>query len=177
LDASRQFFDVFPGGPASTYGQRYVFAGLDRSEVYAQIRVGYGITPDLTLELYGEPFASSVRYHDFGELTGAGERTLRVYGTDGTSVEELEDGSRVVTDGTDQFTLFNSDFRLRSFRSNAVLKWDWRRGSTLHLIWQQNRWYWENRGDPLGAGSLFRSLGDAGEHVLVAKVSYWFSVR
>lgn len=176
-DASRQFFDVFPGGPPATYGQRYVFAGLDRSEIYARIRVGYGITPDLTLELYGEPFASTVRYHDFGELTGAGERTLRLYGTDGTSVEELEDGSRVVTDGADQFTLFNSDFRLRSFRSNAVLKWEWRRGSTLHLIWQQNRWYWEDRSDPLDAGSLFRSLSDAGEHVLVAKVSYWFSIR
>ncbi|MDX1577625.1 MAG: DUF5916 domain-containing protein [Gemmatimonadota bacterium] len=176
-DASRQFFDVFPGGPESTFGQRYVFARLDRSEVYAQLRIGYAISPDLTLELYGEPFASSARFHDFGELEGAGRSGLRLYGEDGSTVETLEDGSVVVTDGADSFTLWNSDFRLRSFRSNAVLKWEWQRGSTLYLIWQQNRWFWDGAGDHIGAGSLFRSVADPGEHILVAKLSYWLSFR
>ena len=176
-DASRQYFDMLAGGPESTFGQRYVFGGIERSEIYAQLRVGYAITPDLTLDLYGEPFASSGRYHDFGELTGAGESTLRVYGTDGTTIETLEDGSKLVTDGEDQFTLWNSDFNLRSFRTNAVLRWEWLPGSTLHLIWQQDRWYWNDNGDPVGAGALARSIGDPGQHVFVAKVSYWLAFR
>ena len=176
-DASRQYFDVIAGGPAETYGQRYVFGRLDRSEVYAQFRLGYSASPDLTLELYAEPFASSARYHEFGELTGAGESTLRIYGTDGTTIETLEDGSRLVTDGDDQFTLWNSDFNLRSFRTNAVLRWEWMRGSALHLIWQQNRWYWDDTNDPAGVGSLVRAVGDPGQHIFVAKVSYWLSFR
>ncbi|MDX1393408.1 MAG: DUF5916 domain-containing protein [Gemmatimonadota bacterium] len=176
-DQSRQYFDAIPGGPATTYGQRYVFSRLDRSEIYTQIRVGYAITPDLTLELYGEPFASSARYHEHGELTGAGESSLRIYGTDGTTTETLPDGSVLVTDGEDEFTLWNSDFNVRSFRTNLVLRWDWPRGSSIYLIWQQNRWYWDTLGDHVSAGSLARAVGDPGEHILVAKVSYWLNFR
>ena len=173
---SRQFFDNLAGGSESTFGRRYIFSRLSRSEIYAQLSASIAIAPELTVELYAEPFASSGRYQDFGELAEAGGSELRVYGTDGTTVEPTEDGSLLVTDGDQSFTLWNSDFMVRSFRTNAVLRWEWRRGSTLFLIWQQNRWYWDNRGDAAGAGSLFRSVGDPGENVLVVKLSYWLSL-
>ena len=44
-----------------------------------------------------------------------------------------------MTDGLASFTLKNSDFNIRSFRSNVVLRWEWRPGSILYLVWQQNR--------------------------------------
>ena len=31
------------------------------------------------------------------------------------------------------------DFNFRSLRGNAVLRWEWRPGSTLYLAWQQVR--------------------------------------
>lgn len=176
-DQSRQYFDVIEGGPESTFGQRYVFSRLDRSEIYTQVRIGYAVTPDLTLEFYGEPFASSARYHEHGELTGAGAQTLRIYGTDGTTAETLEDGSVLVTDGDDEFTLWNSDFNVRSFRTNLVLRWDWPRGSRIYLIWQQNRWHWDQRGSRVVPGSLGQAFGDPGQNILVAKVSYWLNFR
>ncbi len=172
---SRQFFDNLAGGSESTYGRRYVFSRLSRSEIYAQLSASLAIAPELTVELYAEPFASSGHYKDFGELAEAGGSQLRLYGTDGTTAQPTEDGL-LVTDGDDSFTLWNSDFVVRSFRTNTVLRWEWRRGSTLFLIWQQNRWYWDNRGDTAGAGSLFRSVGDPGENVLVVKMSYWLSL-
>ena len=60
---SRQYVTAIPSGPAATFSQRYVFAKVDRSEISVRIRLNYTFTPDLTLETYLEPFASSGRYH------------------------------------------------------------------------------------------------------------------
>ncbi len=77
---SRQYVDVFDGGSVATFGQRYVFAFLDYSEVSARLRVNYAFTPDISLEAYVEPFAASGSFSDYGELEATGSRFLRVYG-------------------------------------------------------------------------------------------------
>ena len=66
-----------------------------------------------TFDVYAEPFAASGRYVAFGETLAGGARDLRLYGEDGTMIERLEDGSYVVTDGDDTFTLPNRDFNVR----------------------------------------------------------------
>lgn len=164
------------GGPAATFGQRYVFAFIDRSTWRAPVRLNYAITPDLTVELYAEPFAASGRYYDHGELTAAGENTLRTYGTDGTTVVVEADGSRTVTDGPDTFSLPLLDFNFRSFRSNVVLRWEWRRGSTLFLVWQQDRSTFDTTGDLVRPGSLFDAVTAAGDNFLAVKMTYWLPV-
>ena len=63
---------------------------------------------------------------------------MRLYGTDGTTLATLAGRHRRVTDGAASFTLRNSDFNVQSFRSNLVLRWEWRAGSTLYLVWQQD---------------------------------------
>ena len=171
----RQYFGTLEGGPPETYGHRYVFGALDRTEWYAHFRLDYAVTPDLSLEFYAEPFTGTGRFEDFGELAEAGGRQLRTYGTEGTTIEAAGDGSHLVTDGTESFTLWNADYRVRSLRSNAVLRWEWSRGSALHLIWQQNRWSFDDVARGADPGSLFSALGDPGENLLVAKISYWIS--
>ena len=52
-------FSQSRGGPAAAYGSRYVFAQIDQSTFVTRLRANYTIGPDLTLELYGEPFAAS----------------------------------------------------------------------------------------------------------------------
>ena len=63
-----------------------------------------------------------------------------------------------MTDGAAAFTLPNRDFDVRSFRSNAVLRWEWRPGSTLFVVWQQNRAREVPEWRRLGPGDLFGSL-------------------
>ena len=161
------------GGRPETYGQRYVFSFIDRSTLSTQLRVGYTLKPDINIDLYAEPFAASGRYYDFGELPASRARDLRVYGTDGTTIALQPDGSRVVTDGASTFTLANQDFNVRSFRSNLVLRWEWRPGSTLHLVWQQDRRAREAVGERAGLGDMFRSFGATGSNYFVVKVSFW----
>jgi hypothetical protein len=86
-------------------------------------------------------------------------------------------GQRQVTDGAASFTLANRDFDVRSFRSNAVLRWEWRPGSTLFVVWQQNRARQSPEWSRLGPGDLFGSLTARGDNFLAIKATYWLPVR
>ena len=161
---SRQYVATFTtGGPAETFGRTYVFAQLDRSELIADVRLSYLFTPDLSLELYAQPFASSGRYHDFGDLLAAGGRALRPIGGDTTRL--VRTGNAV------------SDFNVRSFRSNAVLRWEWRPGSTLYVVWQQDRSGDRGRIAHVGPGSLLETLDAPGDNFLAMKVTYWLPLH
>ncbi|MFQ5771178.1 MAG: DUF5916 domain-containing protein, partial [bacterium] len=173
----RQYFDEYDGGRAGTFGQRYIFSFIDRSTLSMQIRMNYAFTPDLSLEVYAEPFAASGRRYNHGELSAPRSKQLRSYGTDGSTIAQNEDGSFQVTDGSDSFELENKDFNIRSFRSNFVLRWEWRRGSTLFLVWQQNRSSLEDHGALVTPGSLLDSFSAAGDNFLAVKISYWLPVN
>ena len=144
---SRQYVDTRSDGRPETYGNRYIFAFIDQTVFSSVMRLNFAVQPDLTLEMYGEPFAASGRYSRYGELPRPRATNLRLYGTDGTSIARNADGSVTVTDnavtaaggGPTQFTLPFSDFNVRSWRSNLVLRWEYRSGSTLYVVWQQNR--------------------------------------
>jgi hypothetical protein len=175
---SRQYVRAVEGGTDATYGRRYVFAYVERAEVSARVRLNYALSPDLTLETYAEPFASSGRFHRFGELRAARGRDLRTYGEEGTTITRDEaTGERRVTDGAAAFTLPNQDFDVRSFRSNAVLRWEWRPGSTLFVVWQQDRGRDEPRWTRLNPADMFGSLTARGDNFLALKVTYWLPVN
>ncbi len=174
---SRQYVTSVSGGRSETFGRRYIFSFIDRSTISMQLRLNYNFNPDLSLEMYAEPFASSGRYYDFGELSAAQSRSLRVYGKEGTGIVRNSNGSYAVTDGAQTFTLQNSDFNVRSFRSNVVLRWEWRLGSTLYLVWQQNRSFSENQGNLVRPSALWESVRITGDNFLLLKLSYWLPVE
>ena len=74
------------------------------------------------------------------------------------------------------FTLRNRDFNTLSFRSNLVLRWEWRPGSTLYLVWQQSRAGSEILGDHIGPSDMFRSLTAPGTNYFVIKTSFWLPI-
>jgi hypothetical protein len=175
----RQFVDSASGGGAGTFGTRYIFARIDQSTFLIQLRANYTIGPDLTLELYGEPFAASGRYYGFGELAQARTFRLREYGTDGTTIVRDTSGNYLVTDtgGADSIQIGNPDFNILSFRSNAVLRWEWRPGSTLYLVWAQDRFGFDPGGRLVGLRDLGDAFGARGDHFFAVKVSYWLPVN
>jgi hypothetical protein len=140
------------------------------------------VTPDLTLESYAEPFVSSGSYVQFGELAASRSRLLRIYGTDRTSIERDGDGGYLVTDtlpsgSVDEFSLDNEDFDVLSFRSNVVVRWEWRPGSTLYLVWQQDRHADDVIARPVRPGRLWRTMEVQGANLFAVKLTYWLPVR
>jgi hypothetical protein len=194
---ARQYVTTRPDGGSQTFGNRYIFGFLDQSVFTSVVRLNYAIKPDLTLELYGEPFAISGAYDQFGELPNPGARTLRKYGTDGTSITQNADSTYTVTDNQiltggnpTQFNLPFRDFNVRSWRSNLVLRWEYRPGSTLYVVWQQNRSAEVANGDLVSFGGLvdpFRSrvgrfgyddpgVGHQMTNFFAIKVNYWLAI-
>jgi hypothetical protein len=177
LTEPQQYIATLAGGRPETYNARYVFAFIDRTTVSTQFRLGLTVKPDMNLDVYAEPFAASGRYSDYGELLAPRSRERLLYGTDGTLMTLHADGSRTVeADGT-SFSLRNRDFNTLSFRSNVVLRWEWRPGSTLFVVWQQDRSGTEVRGDPVDIRDMFRSTRATGTNFFVIKTTFWLPVR
>ncbi len=176
---ARQYVTTRSGGPVATFGSRYIFAFVERSQLSARFRLNYAITPNFTVEAYAEPFAASGEYSRFGELSAARSRTLREYGVPGTgtAIVRNADSSYSVTDGASVFSLANLDFNRLSFRSNLVLRWEWQPGSTAYFIWQNNRQRFTPFGTAVGPGQLFDAVSADGDNFLALKVSYWIGVR
>jgi hypothetical protein len=62
---------------------------------------------------------------------------------------------------------------VKSLRGNAVLRWEYRPGSTIFLVWQQERGAASQDGDfsfSRDADRLFRAVPSS---VFLVKMSYW----
>ncbi len=182
-DQPRQYVTTLDdaGGGELTYGSRYIFSRLARNTLRLQFRMNYYFSPDLSLELYAEPFATNGRYHQHAELVRGGDHEVRNYEQDPNAeinLMEDEEGNKyyLVNDNGSEFTIPYRDFGFRSFRSNVVLRWEFRPGSTAYLVWQRN--LSENRepGKNVGVGSLFDSFGAQGEDFIALKISYWLPI-
>jgi hypothetical protein len=149
---ARQYIATLAGGPAATFGSRYVFARVDRATYSTQFRVNYTVKPDLTLDVYTEPFAASGAYGPTGELVTPRTNDLRPFVVPG-----------------------NRDFNVGSFRSNVVLRWEWRPGSIFYLVWQQNRSSFDPVGTRTSLGDMFNSITAPGDHVVALKTTFWIS--
>jgi hypothetical protein len=165
---------------ADTFGSRYVFADLHQTTVSASVRVEWTFTPDLSLQLFAQPFVSAGEFSAFKELSRPGSLRYDVYGTDKGTAEFLPEANRYRIDpegdGTGEFEIENPDFNFRSLRGNAVVRWEFRPGSTLFLVWQQTRSSREETGvfdAGNDFGELFRSPAS---HTFLVKFSYWFGL-
>jgi hypothetical protein len=151
---TQQYVETVPDLDIDSPG--YLFGSIDRSTWSAEIRVNYTFKPDLTLDFYGEPFAASGRYDRISRLVAARTRLLAAVDP---SVANPAD--------------FN--FNVRSFRSNVVLRWEWRPGSTFYAVWQQNRQGNGVAARRASATDMFRAIVAPGDHVFAIKTSFWFS--
>jgi hypothetical protein len=161
-----------------TYGRRYLFAELDRTTLSLQTRLDVVFAPELTLEMYLEPFLASGDFTRIKEFAAPRQFQFNVYGEDVGSIRPVAGGFEVDPDeggSAPAFTVRDRDFRRASMNGNAVLRWEWRPGSTLFLVWQQARSVSRADGEfRLGPG-LHDLWSERPDHILLLKMSYWFS--
>ena len=161
-----------------TFGRRYIFAPLSQEELGIVGRLNYTFARDLTLELYVQPLVSNALYGAPKEFRRAGAYEFAVYGTDLGSITREDGGYRVEipsSDGTSTFAVPDRSFTTRSLRGNAVLRWEYRPGSTLYAVWQQERLNQEHLA-PFGLHRAMSSLFDARpNNVFVLKWTYWLN--
>ena len=86
----------------------------------------------------------------------------------------LSDGYLTSIGGTEQF-IYNPDFNFQQYRSNMVLRWEYRPGSSIFAVWSQGREDFSNIGN-LNIGSDLSSLfGSQADDVVMVKVRHLFN--
>ena len=95
--ALRQYVQELEGGPESTFGRRYVFADVDQTTFSLETRVNWTFTPDLSLEIYAQPFVSSGDFENYKEFLTPREYEFGVYGQGYGTLEPAENGFRFFT--------------------------------------------------------------------------------
>lgn len=164
------------------YGNRYVFSQLDYTQVSADIRVDYPITPRFTLQGYFQPFIGIGEYTDFKEYTRPESNDFIVYGEAGSTIDEQVDDSGYTyysidpTGGTDEdaFTLYDPNFNQKSLVGTLVLRWEFSPGSALFFVWAHNGYNFDNPGSFKLNRDLRDLLGAEADDVFALKLSYWF---
>jgi hypothetical protein len=173
----------------ATYGSRYVFADLHRTTLSLDTRVNVTISPTLSFQLYLEPFISVGDYGALKEFRAPDTFDFLRYGTDIGTVSQNVDGAYDVDpDGADPapgFQITDRDFSYRSLLGNAVLRWEWRPGSTLFVVWQQRRINSLIGQDVVGGDArvgrfdFWRDTEDMfatpADNILMIKVNYWLN--
>ena len=159
----------------ATFGRRYVFAHLDQREIGLGTNVNVTFTPSLSLEMFARPFLGSGTFGALKELVRPRAFDFARYDRTGT-VSRDDDELVVDPDGegpAEEFEVDDETFTTRSLRGSAVLRWEWRAGSTLFLVWQQQRELEDRRGNVRLRRDL-RELGRASpDNVFVVKFSWW----
>jgi hypothetical protein len=170
---TRQYIMQSANGRAESLGQRYVFATIDQTTISLPLRAELAVTPDLSVQVYAQPYASTGRYYDYGELEHVGSERLLRYGRD---LGQLETDTREVRvrDGTTELVIRRPDFNVKSVRTSSVVRWEWRPGSTLFLVWQQDRAGEAILGPRADLRDALNAFAEPGTHYFAFKLSYWF---
>ena len=117
---------------------RYIMGSLEQRVLRLTTRVTYMLTPNLSIQYYGQLFGTSGTYKDFKYITDSQaeeykDRFSRIDPTLTDGVYEVdEDGNSTI-----DYMFRNRDFNFGQFRSNMVVRWEYIPGSTLFLVWNQ----------------------------------------
>jgi hypothetical protein len=161
----------------STYGSRYLFATLEQDQLSMVTRVDWTFTPALSLQLFAQPLIATADFVDYKELAQPRQFDFHVYGQDLGTIERSSGGDYTVDPDAagplSPFTFRDRDFNRRSLRGNAVLRWEYRPGSALFLVWQQQRFEQLGINDFSVRRDLDALLGVRPENVFVVKATWW----
>ena len=162
------------------FGSRYVFSELEQTSLSMTTRLNWTFTPTMSLELFLQPLISANEFGELKEFDAPRQLGKSVYGRDVGVVRSEGEGLNGVywvdPDGAgpaDEFSVDNEDFNFRSLRGNAVYRWEFAPGSTLFVVWTQDRNVTAHVGDLDFSRDASALFGAASDHVLLVKLSYW----
>ena len=120
---------------------RTIVAQVDQKTISFTARMSYNITPDLTIQYYGQPYLTRPLYSHFAFVTDALNKDYKKrFSPFTTSQISYNNGTYSVDENMDGITDYNfgkPDFNFVQFRSNLIVRWEYRPGSELYLVWAE----------------------------------------
>jgi hypothetical protein len=171
-------------------GYHYIMGSLVRNQAILNIRINLYLTPDLSIQFWGQPFLFSGDYDDFKLVTDpqnedyfqqfqqfTNDQILYDESTNTYSVCETGFGDAVngCSPENPDYAFENPDFSVHEFRSNLVLRWEYLPNSFLYFVWSQNRVGDDKYGNFDFERQFENMLNTDGVSVFLVKFSYRFS--
>jgi len=160
----------------------YLMSEMDQKTISATIRLDLTLTPNLSIQYYGSPFITSGKYYNFKKLIDPEGDTFsdrfeeydnsqHSYNAD-DEIWEIDYDN----DGMTNYEISNLDFNYKQFNSNLVIRWEYKTGSALYLVWSQGASdYIEN--SAMNYTKDMRNLFNTNiENVLLLKFSYLLNI-
>lgn len=122
----------------------YIFARIHQKTLSASLRINYIITPNLSIQYWGQPFLASGKYTEFKRITDSRasnytDRFSLLSNAELTYVNPEEQYRVSDQAGSQLYTFDQPDFNVKEFLSNMVVRWEYLPGSTIYLVWSQTR--------------------------------------
>jgi hypothetical protein len=160
-----------PGGE-----ERYIFGSIDQKTFSTSLRIDLVVTPELTIQFWGQPFIAAGKYSEFKYITDSHadrfEDRFHTYNSREIFAEENNRYTVTEEGSGPEYQFQNPDFNVKEFLSNLVFRWEYRPGSYLYLVWSQTR----SGYDPWGYfqfGEDFRNMWEVHPtNVVLLKFSY-----
>lgn len=157
-------------------GTKYILAHLNQKTLGATFRIDYNISPEISIQYYGSPFASVGKYSRLKEVTNPRADAY----TDRFKLLNTQFSGNTyqvpASNDTPAYSVDNPDFTFNQFRSNLVFRWEYRPGSQLYFVWGNERTGWKNESNS-SVGKAINQLKDVSpNNIFLIKLSYWFSL-
>ena len=161
---------------------RYIFATIDQKTVSLSLRLNYSISPNLTIQYYGQPFTSAGDYSAIKRITNSQADNyidrFETFSTNQISYSAADELYSVDEDlnGSVDYTFNQPDYNFAQFRSNLVVRWEYMPGSILYLVWSQGR----TMSNSIGDFNFEQNMGDLFDvyphDIFLLKFSYRISI-
>jgi hypothetical protein len=158
---------------------KYIRGTINQVTTYLTLRFSYNITPEFTIEFYGMPFISAGKYADFKYITDAGadryedrfiqytEEQIKYSPND--EIYEVDEDLNGITD----YSFDQPNFNVFDFNANLVVRWEYRPGSTLFIVWSQKRNKYLSGGNFKLGDDIKTLFADTYPHdIFMVKLSY-----
>jgi len=156
---------------------RYLFASIDQKVLSASIRINFNLSPDLTLQYWGQPFIASGEFKDYkvidSPMAANYQDRFNLFTT--SQMSALNDGVFDIDenrDGTVDYSIEYPDFNVQEFLSNLVIRWEYSPGSSVYFVWNQTRNASIENGEMHVRDNLDNLFTEKSHNVFLIKFSY-----
>ncbi|MEM9820980.1 MAG: DUF5916 domain-containing protein [Bacteroidota bacterium] len=159
---------------------RYIAGRVNQKTLSATIRLNYSISPNLSLQYYGQPFISQVKYSEFKYITNplSEEFQDRFHAYDDSEIRYDDEEEVYIVDetkdGIEDYSFGNPDFSFIQFRSNFVMRWEYTPGSELFLVWSQSNTATGNPHEGIFRDLKTNLFENKGTNIFLIKYTYRF---
>ena len=154
--------------------KEYIVGKIARETLYTTLRVEYFISPELSLQYYGSPYASTGKYDSYRKVNQSKSKDLNERYS-----PLLKTGNLLVDENNNEMLNFeteNPDFNFQEFRSNFVLRWEYKTGSTFYFVWTNTSSNYEDQYNSSITKSFKNITKVRAQNAFMVKFSYWFSL-